>query len=65
MRPTNTEERPGIPDGIGCEIAAKLKFCLAIGDHTVLSLRDMSDETDQVQWSTKYRRRGKGRDFFH
>jgi hypothetical protein len=65
MRPTNTEERPGIPDGIGCEIAAKLKFCLAIGDHTVLSLRDMSAETDQVQWSTKYRRRGKGRDFFH
>jgi hypothetical protein len=65
MRPTNTEERSGIPGGIGCEIAAKLKFCLAIGDHTVLGLRDMSAETEQVQWSIKYRRRRKRRAFFH
>ena len=48
MRRTNTEERPGIPGGIGCEIAAKPKFCLAIGDHAVLGLRDMSAETDQA-----------------
>jgi hypothetical protein len=48
MRHTNTEEQPGIPGGIGCEIAAKLKFYLASGDHTVLGLRDMLAETDQV-----------------
>ena len=65
MHCANSEERPGIPGGIDYEIAAKLKFCLAIGDHTVLGLRDMSAETDQVQWSTKYRKWGKGRAFFH
>ena len=46
MRPTNTEEWPSIPGGIGCEIAAKIKFYVAIGDYTVLGLRDMLVETD-------------------
>ena len=65
MHCANSEERPGIPGGIDCEIAAKLKFYLAIGDHTVLGLRDILAKTDQVQWSTKYRKWGKGRAFFH
>jgi hypothetical protein len=65
MHRTNSGEWQGVPGGISCEMVAKLEFCLAINDHTVLGLRDMSAETDQVQWSTKYRRWGKGRAFFH
>jgi len=65
MRRPNTDERPSVPGGIGCEIAAKLKFCLTVGDHAVLGLRDISAETDQVQWSTKYHKWGKGPAFFH
>ena len=45
MHRTNSEERPGIPGSISCEIAAKLEFCLAISDHTVLGLCDMSAVT--------------------
>jgi hypothetical protein len=41
----NSEEWPDIPGSFGCEIVAKLEFCLAGSDHAVLGLRDTSAET--------------------
>ena len=54
MHGTNSGERPGIPGGIGFEMVARLEFCFAISDHTVLGLHNMAETKFSVgvQWST-------------
>ena len=44
MHYVNSEGRLDIPCGIGCEIAAKVEFCLAIGDRAGLGLRNMAQK---------------------
>ena len=46
MHRTNSEERLGISSSISYEVAAKLKFYLAIDDYIVLGLRDILAKTN-------------------